>query len=408
MLEEAERRDHRRLGAELDLFSIPPELGGGLVLWHPKGARVRRLIEDFSRSEHDAGGYELAFTPHLAKSVLWETSGHLDWYAEGMYPPMEMEGAKYYPKPMNCPFHILIYKSRQHSYRDLPLRIFELGTVYRFERSGVLHGLFRVRGFTQDDSHIFCTREEAGEEIVSLLGFVLRMLRTFGFTEFEASLATRPPGKSVGADADWDDATDALRAALDEAGLDYGYDEGGGAFYGPKIDVHVRDAIGRKWQLSTIQVDFQLPKLFEMEYVGADNARHQPVMIHRALFGSIERFFGILVEHYAGAFPAWLAPVQARVLPVRDDHADYADEVAARLTAHGFRVDVGAADEPLGARIRRAKLEKLPYVLVVGDDDVAHGSVGVNARGSDRPERGVDVDQFAEQLRGEVDTRATG
>ena len=406
-LEEAERRDHRRLGAELDLFSIPPELGGGLVLWHPKGARVRRLIEDFSRAEHDEAGYELAFTPHLAKSVLWETSGHLDWYADGMYPPMEMEGSRYYPKPMNCPFHILIYKSRQHSYRELPLRIFELGTVYRYERSGVMHGLFRVRGFTQDDSHIFCTREQAGEEIVSLLGFVLRILRTFGFTEFEASLATRPSGKSVGTDDEWDDATAALRGALDEAGLAYGTDEGGGAFYGPKIDVHVRDAIGRKWQLSTIQVDFQLPQRFEMEYVGADNARHRPVMIHRALLGSVERFFGILVEHFAGAFPAWLAPVQARVLPVRDDHGDYADEVAARLTAHGLRVEVGVADEPLGARIRRAKLDKLPYVLVVGDDDVAQGTVGVNARGSERPERGVDVDQFAERLQGEVETRAT-
>jgi threonyl-tRNA synthetase len=375
------------------------------VLWHPKGARIRRLIEDFSREQHDAAGYELAFTPHLAKSVLWETSGHLEWYADGMYPPMEMEGARYYPKPMNCPFHIMIYKSRQHSYRELPLRIFELGTVYRYERSGVLHGLFRVRGFTQDDSHIFCTRDQAGEEIVSLLGFVLRMLRTFGFTEFLANVSTRPPGKSIGTDEEWEGATEALRTALDRTGLEYGIDEGGGAFYGPKIDVLVRDAIGRKWQLSTIQMDFQNPQLFDMEYVGADNGRHRPVMIHRALFGSIERFFGILLEHYAGAFPAWLAPVQARVLPISDAHADYADEVAARLTAGGFRVDVAAADEPLGARIRRAKLEKLPFVLVVGDDDVAHGTVGVNARHAERPERDVAVDQFAERLRGEVETR---
>ncbi len=406
-LAEAEKRDHRRLGAELDLFSLPAELGGGLVLWHPKGARIRRIIEDFSRAEHDEGGYELAFTPHLARSVLWETSGHLDWYADGMYPPMEMEGAKYYPKPMNCPFHIMIYKSRQRSYRELPLRIFELGTVYRYERSGVIHGLFRARGFTQDDSHIFCSREQVEEEVVSLLGFVMRILRTFGFTEFEANLSTRPPGKSIGAEEEWDDATDYLRRALDEAGLDYGLDEGGGAFYGPKIDVHVRDAIGRKWQLSTIQVDFQEPQRFDMEYVGADNGRHRPIMIHRALFGSIERFFGILVEHYAGAFPAWLAPVQARVLPVAAAHADYADEVAARLTAAGFRVDVGGADEPLNARIRRGKLEKLPYVLVVGDDDIAAGTVGVNARGSGRPERGVDVAAFAERLRGEVETRAS-
>jgi threonyl-tRNA synthetase len=406
LLEEAEKRDHRRLGAELDLFSLPAELGGGLVLWHPKGARIRRIIEDFSRDEHDAGGYELAFTPHLAKSVLWEISGHLDWYADGMYPPMEMEGATYYPKPMNCPFHIMIYKSRQRSYRELPLRIFELGTVYRYERSGVMHGLFRVRGFTQDDSHIFCAREQAEEEIVTLLGFVLRILRTFGFTEFEASLSTRPEGKSLGADDEWEEATEALRRALDDGGVAYVVDEGGGAFYGPKIDVHVRDAIGRKWQLSTIQVDFQEPQRFDMEYVGADNARHRPIMIHRALLGSVERFFGILVEHYAGAFPAWLAPVQVRVLPVRDDHEDYAAEVAARLEAAGFRVDTAAADEPLGARIRRGKLEKLPYILVVGDDDVGRGTVGVNARGSERPERGVSVEEFGERLRGEVETRS--
>ena len=406
MLAEAEKRDHRRLGAELDLFSIPADLGGGLVLWHPKGARIRRLIEDFSRAEHDAGGYELAFTPHVAKSVLWETSGHLSWYADGMYPPMEMEGATYYPKPMNCPFHILIFKSRQRSYRELPLRIFELGTVYRYERSGAMHGLFRVRGFTQDDSHIFCTREQAGEEIVSLLGFIMRMLRTFGFSEFEAHLATRPLGKSVGEDEEWDQATEELRVALESIGLPYDVDEGGGAFYGPKIDVHVRDAIGRKWQLSTIQVDFQNPQLFDMEYVGVDNGRHRPVMIHRALFGSIERFFGILVEHYGGAFPTWLAPVQARVLPVSSDHADYADEVVARLEADGFRADVVPADEGLGARIRKSKLEKVPFILVVGDDDVAHGTVGVNARGSERPERDVPVDAFAERLRGQVETRA--
>jgi threonyl-tRNA synthetase len=402
LLEEAEKRDHRRLGAELDLFSLPSELGGGLVVWHPKGARVRRLIEDFSREQHDAGGYELAFTPHLARSVLWEISGHLDWYAEGMYPPMEMEGATYYPKPMNCPFHILIYKARQHSYRELPVRIFELGTVYRYERSGVMHGLFRVRGFTQDDSHIFCTQEQVPAELTSLLRFVLRMLRTFGFTEFEANLSTRPPGKSIGEDSEWETATDALRAALEETGLEYGIDDGGGAFYGPKIDVHVRDAIGRKWQLSTIQVDFQMPQRFDMHYVGADNAHHRPVMIHRALFGSIERFFGILVEHYAGAFPAWLAPVQVRVLPVSDEHDGYASSVVDRLRAEGFRVDTVLADESLGARIRRAKLEKLPYVLVVGSDDVAAGTVGVNGRGSDRPERDVPVDAFAARLRAEV------
>ncbi|MDQ3758065.1 MAG: threonine--tRNA ligase, partial [Actinomycetota bacterium] len=288
-LEEAERRDHRKLGAELDLFSFPDELGGGLAVWHPKGARVRRIIEDYSRDEHDAGGYELAFTPHIAKSVLWEISGHLDFYADGMYPPMEMEGAVYYPKPMNCPFHLLIYKSRQRSYRELPLRIFELGTVYRFERSGVLHGLLRARGFTQDDSHIFCTPEQLDGELQSLLAFVVRLLRTFGFTEFEAALATKPEGKSVGEQAEWDRATDALRAAIEAVGLPYEVDEGGGAFYGPKIDVHVRDAIGRKWQLSTLQVDFQEPQRFDIEFTGADNSRHRPIMIHRALFGSVER-----------------------------------------------------------------------------------------------------------------------
>jgi threonyl-tRNA synthetase len=405
MLEEAEKRDHRRLGAELDLFSLPAELGGGLVLWHPKGARVRRIIEDYSRAEHDAGGYELAFTPHLAKSVLWETSGHLVSFADGMFPPMEMDGAKYYPKPMNCPFHILIYRSRQRSYRELPLRIFELGTVYRYERSGVMHGLFRVRGFTQDDSHIFCTLDQLSDELVSVLAFVLGMLRTFGFTEFEAALATRPAGKALGSDEEWDAATEALRRAMARAGLEHSVDDGGGAFYGPKIDVHIRDAIGRRWQLSTIQVDFQLPQLFDMEYVGADNSRHRPIMIHRALLGSIERFFGILIEHYAGAFPTWLAPLQARVLPVSDEHTPYAESVVARLTEAGFRADLVAADESLGARIRRAKLEKLPYVLVVGADDVAAGTVGVNDRAASEPSRGVSVEDFLALLAGDVASR---
>jgi threonyl-tRNA synthetase len=403
-LEEAERRDHRKLGAELDLFSFPDELGGGLAVWHPRGARVRRIIEDYSRDEHDANGYELAFTPHIAKSVLWEISGHLDFYADGMYPPMEMEGATYYPKPMNCPFHLLIYRSRQRSYRELPLRIFELGTVYRFERSGVLHGLLRARGFTQDDSHIFCAPEQLGDELRSLLEFVVRLLRTFGFSEFEAALATKPEGKSVGEQADWDRATDALRAAIESVGLPYEVDEGGGAFYGPKIDVHVRDAIGRKWQLSTLQVDFQEPQRFDIEFTGADNARHRPIMIHRALFGSVERFFGILVEHYAGAFPLWLAPEQVRVLPVRDDHDAYAVRVADRLQADGFRAEATDASEPLGARIRRGKLEKIPYVLVVGDDDVAQGTVGVNDRAG-TVERGVAVDAFVDRLRAEVEAR---
>jgi threonyl-tRNA synthetase len=403
-LEEAEKRDHRKLGAELDLYSFPDELGGGLAIWHPKGALVRRLIEDFSRAEHEKAGYEFAFTPHIAKSVLWEISGHLDWYADGMYPPMEMEGATYYPKPMNCPFHILIYKSRQRSYRELPLRIFELGTVYRYEKSGVLHGLLRARGFTQDDSHIFCSRESLAPELASLLEFVLRILRTFGFTDFEAALATRPEGKSVGADEDWAEATDALRSAIESSGIPYTIDEGGGAFYAPKIDVHVRDAIGRKWQLSTLQVDFQEPGRFEMEYTGADNQRHEPYMIHRALFGSVERFFGILVEHYAGAFPTWLAPVQARVLGVRNDHDAYALRVCDRLRAEGYRADMVDADEPLGARIRRAKLEKIPHVLVVGDDDVREGTVADNPRGGE-VERGIELDDFVLRLEGEIEAK---
>ena len=403
-LEEAERRDHRRLGVELDLFHFPPELGSGLAVFHPKGGLIRKSMEDYSRAEHEAAGYEFVYTPHLAKSTLFETSGHLEWYADGMYPPMELEGATYYPKPMNCPMHILVYKAQQRSYRDLPLRLFEFGTVYRFERSGVLHGLLRARGFTQDDAHIFCTPDQLGPELASLLAFVIHLLRAFGFEEFEAELATRPD-KYVGDPAEWDVATEALRSALESAAVPFEVAEGEGAFYAPKIDVHIRDAIGRRWQMSTLQVDFQLPPRFDLEFTGADNARHRPYMIHRALFGSIERFFGVLVEHHAGAFPAWLAPVQARVLGVRNDHDHAAAAVAERLRAGGFRADWTPGDEPLGARIRRAKLEKLPYILVVGDDDVAAGTVGVNARGADRPERGVPVDAFLARLRADVDAR---
>jgi len=405
MLEEAKKRDHRKLGLELDLFHFPSEVGGGLAVFHPKGGLVRKLMEDYSRAEHEAAGYQFVWTPHLARSALFERSGHLEWYAELMYPPMEMEGAVYYPKPMNCPMHMLIYKSHQRSYRDLPMRLFEFGTVYRFERSGVLHGLLRVRGLTQDDSHIFCTPEQLGEELASLLGFVLRVLRTFGFDQFEAELSTRPD-KFVGDPADWDEATEALRQAIEASGLPYVVAEGEGAFYAPKIDVHVRDAIGRRWQLSTLQVDFQLPQRFDLEYTAAGNTRARPRVIHRALFGAIERFFALLLEHTGGNLPPWLAPVQARVLPVRDDHDDYAEAVARRLREAGFRVDTELADEPLGGRIRRAKLEKLPYVLVVGDDDVAHDTVGVNARGSERPERGVDVTSFVEGLRHDVENKA--
>ncbi len=400
-LAEAERRDHRRLGLELDLFHFPPEIGSGLPVFHPKGGMVRKLMEDYSRREHERAGYQFVFTPHLTKSTLLETSGHLEWYAENMYPPMEMEGATYYPKPMNCPMHILIYKSRQRSYRELPMRLFELGTVYRFERSGVLNGLLRVRGLTQDDSHIFCARDQLDDELASLLQFVLRVLRRFGLDELEAELSTRPD-KFIGSVEEWDRATESLRAALAASGIGYTVAEGEGAFYAPKIDVHVRDAIGRRWQVSTIQVDFQEPQRFGMEYVGPDNARHQPYMVHRALFGSVERFFAILLEHYAGALPTWLAPLQVRVLPVRDDHVAYARSVAGRFEAAGFRAEAGAADEPLGARVRRAKLEKIPYVLVVGDDDVAAGTVGANLRGQERPERGARVEEVLARLAAEV------
>lgn len=402
-LAEAELRDHRKLAAELDLLSFPEELGAGLAVWHPKGAMVRKLMEDYSRTRHEQGGYDFVYSPHVAKSVLWETSGHLDFYADGMYPPMEIEGASYYPKPMNCPFHMMVFKSSTRSYRDLPQRLFELGTVYRYERSGTLHGLLRIRGFTQDDAHIFCTPDQVVDEVVSLLGFVLSVLRAFGFDEFTASLSTRPPEKSVGSDEDWDMATEALRNALEREGLAYDIDEGGGAFYGPKIDVKVRDAIGRHWQLSTIQADFQLPQRFDLQYVGADGGRHRPIVIHRALFGSVERFFGVLLEHFAGAFPAWLAPVQVRVLGVRNDHDVYAERLVDRLAAQGYRADWVRAEEPLGNRIRRAKLEKLPYVLVVGDDDVANGTVGVNPRGGN-VERDVSVDDFVARLAAAVES----
>ena len=382
-------------------MSWPEELGPGLAVWHPKGALVRKTMEDYSRFRHEHGGYDFVFSPHIAKSVLWETSGHLDFYADSMYPPMEMDGATYYPKPMNCPFHVMVYRSQQRSYRDLPLRLFELGTVYRYELSGAVHGLLRSRGFTQDDSHIFCTLEQVEEELASLLDFVLDVLRSFGFTDFQAKLSTRPLEKSVGDDKLWELATNGLRAALDAHGLDYIVDDGGGAFYGPKIDVDVRDAIGRSWQLSTLQLDFNLPERFGIEYIAPDGTRQQPVMIHRALFGSVERFFGVLLEHYAGALPTWLAPVQVRVLPVADAHADYASEVLSSLKAVGLRADIVWADESLGNRIRKAKGEKLPYVLVVGDDDVANGTVGVNARGND-VERDVAVAAFTERVTAEV------
>jgi threonyl-tRNA synthetase len=406
-LEEAEKRDHRRLGAELDLFSFPDEIGSGLAVFHPKGGTVRRVMEDYSRRRHEAAGYDFVSSPHIAKSHLFETSGHLDWFADGMFPPMELDGeTDYYLKPMNCPFHILIYKSRMRSYRELPLRFFEFGTVYRYEKSGVVHGLTRARGFTQDDAHIFCTREQAVVEVTRALHFVLGLLRDFGLDDFYLELSTKPLGKAVGTDEEWDEATEALRAVAETAGLEFVLDEGGGAFYGPKISVQARDAIGRTWQMSTIQLDFQEPQRFDMEYIGADNERHRPIMIHRALFGSMERFFAILVEHYAGAFPTWLAPVQVAVLPVADRHHAYAEGLVARFHEHGYRAElIDAHADTLGARVRRAKLEKVPYVLVVGDDDVEHETVGVNARGADHPERGVPAAEFVARLEAEVDDR---
>ena len=401
-LEEAEKRDHRKLATELDLLSFPAELGGGLAVWHPKGGIIRKQMEDYSRSRHANGGYQFVYTPHLANGRLFETSGHLAWYKDGMYPPMEMDNGTYYMKPMNCPMHCLIFRSRQRSYRELPLRLFELGTVYRYERAGTLHGLMRIRGFTQDDSHIYCTKEQLQDEIASLLDFVLSVLRAFGFTDFTANLSTRDPKKSVGSDEIWDEATEALRIALERHGLPFKYKHGDAAFYGPKIDIDVRDAIGRSWQLSTIQCDFNLPERFELEYVGSDNGRHRPIMLHRALFGSVERFFGVLLEHFAGAFPAWLAPVQARILPVATAHEEFAHAKAAQLRAAGFRVDVVEANDQLGKRIRAAKLERLPYVLVVGDDDVAKETFGVNPRGGD-VERDVPVDVFIARLTAEVE-----
>jgi threonyl-tRNA synthetase len=406
-LEEAEKRDHRKLGAELDLFSFPDEIGPGLAVFHPKGGTIRRVMEDYSRRRHEEAGYEFVNSPHITKSKLFEISGHLDWFADSMYPPMELDGeSDYYLKPMNCPFHILIYRSGMRSYRELPLRLFEFGTVYRYEKSGVVHGLTRVRGMTQDDAHIFCTREQVVPELQRALEFVISVLRDYGLDDFYLELSTKPEGKAVGTDEEWEEATNALRTVAEADDLELVMDEGGGAFYGPKISVQAKDAIGRTWQMSTIQLDLQLPQRFELEYIGADNERHRPVMIHRALFGTIERFFAILTEHYAGAFPAWLAPVQATVLPVADRHEEYAHEVAARLRADGRRVElVDAHSDSLGSRIRRAKLEKVPYVLVVGDDDVEHRTVGVNRRGSDAPERGVAVDDFVARLALDVDTR---
>ncbi len=406
MLAEAERRDHRKLGAELDLFSFPGEIGSGLAVFHPKGGTVRRIMEDYSRQRHIEAGYEFVNSPHISKSDLFETSGHLGWFAEGMFPPMEMEGARYYLKPMNCPFHILVYRARGRSYRELPMRLFEFGTVYRYEKSGVVHGLTRVRGLTMDDSHIFCTREQVGPELKRLLSFVLNLLRDYGLSDFYLELSTRDEAKEkfVGSDEDWAHATAMLAEAAADSGLDLVADPGGAAFYGPKISVQAKDAIGRTWQLSTIQLDYNEPKRFGLEYQAADGSRQEPIMIHRALFGSIERFFGILVEHYAGAFPPWLAPVQVTGIPIAAAHVPYLEQVAARLREHGIRVEVDDSGDRMQKKIRTAQRQKVPYMLLAGDDDVAAGAVSFRYRSGEQ-KNGVPVAQAVAEITAAVAER---
>ena len=395
-LEEIKRRDHRKLGKDLDLFSISEESGGGLVLWHPKGALIRKTIEDFWRDEHLKSGYDFVYSPHVGRGSLWETSGHLGFYRENMYSSMDIEGQEYYVKPMNCPFHIMIYKNKLRSYRELPLRYAELGTVYRFERSGVLHGLLRVRGFTQDDAHIFVAPEDMETEVINVLAFVVKMLRTFGFDDFKAYVATRPE-KSVGESSRWEQATQALKVAAEKVGLSYEIDEGGGAFYGPKIDIKIKDALGRLWQCSTVQFDFNMSERFDMTFVGVDNQAHRPYMIHRALLGSIERFFGMLIEHYAGAFPVWLAPVQAKVLSISDKQLDYAKGVRDRLRAAGIRAELDTRSEKIGFKIREAAMEKVPYILVVGDKEIEQNSVAVRERGG-KDLGAMPLDEFVSRL----------
>ncbi|MEI6109235.1 MAG: threonine--tRNA ligase [Actinomycetes bacterium] len=392
MLEEAEKRDHRRLGIDLDLFSFPDEIGSGLAVFHPKGGIIRRQMEDYSRVRHENAGYEFVYTPHITKGALFEQSGHLDWYKDGMFPAMHLDeelhddgtvkrqGQDYYLKPMNCPFHNLIFKSRGRSYRELPMRLFEFGSVYRYEKSGVIHGLTRVRGMTQDDAHIYCTPEQMGGELQNLLTFVLDLLRDYGLDDFYLELSTRNPEKSIGTEEEWERATAALAQAAADSGLELVPDPGGAAFYGPKISVQARDAIGRTWQMSTIQVDFQLPQRFDLEYQAADGTRSQPIMIHRALFGSIERFFGVLLEHYAGAFPPWLAPVQVVGIPIASSHNDYLEDVAMKLRAAGVRVEVDASDERMQKKIRTAQTQKVPFMLIAGDEDIAAGAVSFRYR----------------------------
>ncbi len=416
-LAEAEKRDHRKLGSELDLFSFPEEIGSGLAVFHPKGGVIRRVMEDYSSKRHEEAGYEFVNSPHITKGALFEKSGHLDWYSEGMYPPMHLDaeyhpdgqvkrqGADYYLKPMNCPMHNLIYSARGRSYRELPLRFFEFGTVYRYEKSGVVHGLTRARGFTQDDAHIYCTLEQLPQELTSLLDFVLGLLRDYGLTDFYLELSTKNPEKSVGSDEEWAQATEFLKQAAETQNLEFVLDEGGAAFYGPKISVQARDAIGRTWQMSTIQVDFQLPQRFDLEYQSADGTKQRPIMIHRALFGSIERFFAVLLEHYAGAFPPWLAPLHATGIPISDAHVDYLDGVAAQMRARGLRIDVDSSDDRMQKKIRNAQKQKVPYMLIAGDEDVAAGAVSFRYRDGTQ-KNGVPIaeaiDEIAQAVRDRV------
>ncbi len=416
LLAEAEKRDHRRLGTELDLFSFPEEIGSGLAVFHPKGGIVRRAMEDYSRKRHEDEGYEFVYSPHITKAALFETSGHLDWYSEGMYPPMILDeehhadgtikraGQQYYMKPMNCPFHNLIYRSRQRSYRELPLRLFEFGTVYRYEKSGVLHGITRARGFTQDDAHIYCTKEQMPDELDSLLTFVLNLLRDYGLNDFYLELSTRNPEKSVGEDGEWSEATEALRRAATKQNLELVLDEGGAAFYGPKISVQAKDAIGRTWQMSTIQVDFQLPQRFELEYVANDSSRQRPVMIHRALFGSIERFFGVLTEHYSGAFPPWLAPVQAIGIPVAESFTDYLDGVMKQMRAAGIRVDLDTSDDRMQKKVRNAQMQKIPFMVIAGEEDQKAGAVSFRYRNGEQ-KNGIPVAQAILEIQKAVQER---
>ena len=416
LLAEAEKRDHRRLGTELDLFSFPEEIGSGLAVFHPKGGIVRRAMEDYSRIRHEEEGYEFVYSPHLTKAALFETSGHLQWYADGMYPPMILDeeynadgtvkraGQQYYMKPMNCPFHNLIYRSRGRSYRELPLRLFEFGTVYRYEKSGVLHGITRARGFTQDDAHIYCTKEQMVGELDSLLTFVLNLLRDYGLNDFYLELSTKNPEKFVGEDADWAEATEALRKAATAQNLELVLDEGGAAFYGPKISVQAKDAIGRTWQMSTIQVDFQLPQRFELEYSATDGTRQRPVMIHRALFGSIERFFGVLTEHYSGAFPPWLAPVQAIGIPVADTFGDYLGEVIRQMRKAGIRAELDSSDDRMQKKVRNAQMQKIPFMVIAGEEDQKAGAVSFRYRNGEQ-KNGIPIQDAIAEIKKVVQER---